>query len=91
MHVRSSHSDLSNRTSPPRPFRSLLRREVGADILTRLKPDTYQGFLHPASQVFMRTISRWIGAPLILLSVLLWPAPAVAQIEEVTIGVDGMT
>jgi len=39
----------------------------------------------------MRTISRWIGAPLILLSVLLWPAPAVAQIEEVTIGVDGMT
>lgn len=39
----------------------------------------------------MTTISRRIGAPLILLSVLLWPAPAVAQIEEVTIGVDGMT
>lgn len=39
----------------------------------------------------MRTMSRWVGALLILLPVLLWPAPAVAQIEEVTIGVDGMT
>lgn len=39
----------------------------------------------------MRTIGRLLTTTLFVSLALLWPAPAVAQIEEVTIGVDGMT